>query len=185
MKITGKFAAIVLSVLLLGGGVYYFVRPEPPEPAPSLSPEVSALPAVLEGNKLVEKKNGKLVWELEAKTIELDKITGKITLVEVKGAFYRDDGTKLDVTAKTGNFDAKTHDFGLAGDVVALSSDGARLTSDTVQWRQQDEMITAKGKVKLTKPDVSATADEAQTDRALENIRLLGNAVLVKGGNQP
>lgn len=185
MKITGKSTAIILGcALLLSGGLYYFLRSEPPEPTPAPAPESSVPAALLEGNKLVEKKNGRVIWELEAKTIELDKVTGKIALLEVKGAFYREDGTKLDVTAKTGNFDNQTHDFGLAGDVVAVSTDGARLTSDTVNWRQKDELITAKGKVKLSKPDVTATAEEALTDRALEKIRLTGNAVIVKGGER-
>lgn len=185
MKMTGKFAAGFLGcTLLLAGGLYYFLRPEPPEPVATPKEESTVPSALLEGNKLIEKKNGRIIWELEAKTAEVDKTTGRIALVEVKAAFYRDDGTRLDVTAQNGDFDSKTHDVGLVGNVVAVSTDGARLMTDAAQWKQKEDLITAKGKVKLTKPGIMATADEAQTDRALENIRLLGNAVIVKGGEQ-
>lgn len=184
MRITGKAAIVIFScAVILAGGVYYFVRPEPPESTPVPAADSSVPNAFLEGNKLVGKKNGKLVWELEATTIELDKVTGKVALLDVKGAFYREDGTQLHVTSKSGDFDTKTHDFGLAGEVVAVSTDGGRMTADTARWKQKEELITAKGNVKLSKPDVNATADEAQTDRGLENVRLLGNAVLVKGDN--
>lgn len=185
MKMSGKSAVIfAICAVLLAGGIYYFIRPEPPVPEQAQTPAVSGEPALLEGNKLVEKKNGKLVWELTAKTIELDKLSGKVTLVEVQGTFYRDDGTQLHITAQNGDFDSKTHDFSLQNNVVGTATDGARLTADNVKWRQKEELITAKGNVKLSKPDVVATADEAQTDKGMENIRLTGNAVIVKGGDQ-
>ena len=184
MKITGKFGAAALALLVLAGGVYYFVRSEPPE-SPAAPPQRDDIPAaLLEGNKLVEKKNGKVTWELSANTIALDKATGKITLVDVKAVFYREDGNQLNVTSKTGSFDNKTRDITLAGDVNAVSTDGATLVADTVDWRQKEELITAKGNVRLTRPDVTATAEEAQTDKALEQIRLSGNAVIIKGGGQ-
>lgn len=184
MKITGKFGAVTLIGLILAGGVYYFVRSEPPAPKAPPQEAVATPPALLEGNKLVEKKNGKVTWELTANTITLDQTTGKIILADVKAIFYRDDGNLLNVTAQTGSFDNKTRDIDLVGAVTAISTDGGKLTADKVDWRQKEELITAKGNVRLEKPGVVATGEEAQTDKALEQIRLSGNAVIVKGGGQ-
>ena len=182
MKITGKFGAAALAALVLAGGVYYFIRSEPPEPQPKPQEAVTGPSAFLEGNKLVEKKNGKVIWELTANTIAIDPTSGKIALVDVKAVFYREDGNKLNVTAKNGSFDNKTRDMDLSGEVNAVSTDGGKLTADKVDWRQKEELIIAKGNVRLEKTDVVATAQEAQTDKALEQIRLSGNAVIIKGG---
>ncbi len=182
MKVTPKAGVTALVLLLLvAGGVYYFVRPEPPaQERPPV--EVSGPALLFEGNRLVEKKNGKVLWELEATNITVEKATGQVVLLDVQAVFYRDDGTKLNVVAKTGQFDSKTKNLQLTGEVVATSTDGAKLTADAAAWQQKEELITAKGKARLEKPDVVATADEMQTDRGLEKIRLSGNAVIVKGG---
>ncbi len=182
MKITPKAGLAALALLLLlAGGVYYFVRPEPPmqEPKPV---EVTGPAALFEGNRLVEKKNGKVLWEMEATNISVEKTTGQVVLLDVRAVFHREDGTKLNVVAKNGQFDSKTKNLQLVGDVVASSTDGAKLTADAASWQQKEELIMVKGKARLEKPDIVATADEMQTDRALEKIRLSGNAVIVRGG---
>ena len=182
MKLTPKTGAAALAVvLLLAGGVYYFVRPEPPltEKPPT---DTSSQILVMENNKLVEKKDGRLVWELEAKRILLEKATGQATLEGVQAILYREDGSKLTLQAQTGTLDNTNKSFRLTGGVAAAADDGSRLAADAIAWQQATALITASGKVRLEKADLVATANEAQTDRSFDKLRLTGNAVIVKGG---
>ncbi|MEG0970628.1 MAG: LptA/OstA family protein, partial [Acidaminococcaceae bacterium] len=72
-------------------------------------------------------------------------------------------------------------DVVLQGNVVATLSSGGKLEADQVSWLRSEDKITAQGKVRITKEDLLALADQAITDSGLEQLRLAGNAEVQKG----
>ena len=48
-----------------------------------------------EGNTLSEEKDGKKIWDLTAETITIDPQTKNITLKNIQGVFYQDDGNNI------------------------------------------------------------------------------------------
>jgi LPS export ABC transporter protein LptC len=170
--------------MLLAGVVYYFVRPEPlPTPeVPKQANSDAATNMSFEGSNIVEEKDGKRVWELTAVTIQVDANTKDVQLSDLKGVFYRENGGKIDITAKQGRIDNKTHDIYLDGDVHAVSNDGAVFTAAKSKWAETERHFYGSGGIKITRDDTVITGDTINTDEKMEHIKVEGNAHIVKGG---
>ena len=76
-----------------------------------------------------------------------------------------------------------TNDFALEGNVKAINSSGGKLFADKVEWIQKGEQIIATGNVKLYKDEWFASADKAATTSAFNTLKLQGNAMVEKGGD--
>ena len=101
----------------------------------------------------------------------------------VKGKVYRSDGNYIDIDAERGSMKMGTNDFALEGNVKAIGSDGGKLLADKVQWIQKGEKIIATGNVKLYKDEWFASADKASTTSKFDELKLQGNAMVEKGGD--
>ena len=101
----------------------------------------------------------------------------------IKGKVYRSDGNYIDIDAEKGAMKMGSNDFSLEGNVTAIGSDGGKLLADKVQWIQKGEKIIATGNVKLYKDEWFASADKATTTSAFKDLKLKGNAMVEKGGD--
>ena len=135
-----------------------------------------------DGNELSEEKNGRKIWDLTAEHIDvdIDKQTTKMT--KLKGHFYAEDGRITEVTADEGQYDEKTRDVVISGNVNVSNSDGAKLTSKELAWQAKEEVLTAKGEAKITKEDMKAEGDKIESRDGFNKIKISGKAHLVKGG---
>ena len=178
-----SFACIIL---LLAGGLYYFFRAEPPMPAKSPVSEPKAAPAgtnlTFAGSSIVEEKNGQKSWELNAESIEADANGKLVYLKKINGTFYQEKGGKVDLVAKEGILDTKTHDIVLKGDIKATSSDGAVFTAPQGKYVDQTKFFYGTGGIKLTRGDTVITGDSIDADTAMEKVKVQGNAKVVTGG---
>ena len=114
-----------------------------------------------------------------------DKITKQAILKGIKGKIYRNDGNFIDIDAEKGSMKMGTNDFALEGNVKAINSSGGKLFADKVEWIQKGEQIIATGNVKLYKDEWFASADKASTTSEFKNLKLKGNAMVEKGGDNP
>ena len=128
-------------------------------------------------------KDGKKMWEFTVGEIINDKITKKAILKGIKGKVYRSDGNYIDINAEGGSMKMGTNDFALEGTVKAINSNGGKLLADKVEWIQKGEKIIATGNVKLYKDEWFASADKAETTSSFNNLKLKGNAMVEKGGD--
>lgn len=172
--------AIVL--LLIGWGLYYFLRAEAPLAEQEALPP--AAPTILnyEGNTISEEKDGRKVWQLTAETIEVNADTSNVTLKNVTATFFQADGKQVVLTAPVGSLDHQSKNISLSGTVQAKSSEGATFSAQDAQWIANDGKMIANGQVKLTRDDTVVTGDKLETDGKLEKIKVQGNAHVVKGG---
>lgn len=169
--------------LMLLGCLYYFFREEPAAP---IAPRTVSQPkqeVSFEKSALSEEKDGKRLWTINAESINVDNTSKKVYLTNVKGIFYRENGGTVELIARTGVADTASKEIFLEGDVTAVSStDGATFTAPKARWSGEVRWFFAEGGVKLMREETVVTGDKLESDAAMEQIRVRGNAKVVRGG---
>jgi len=117
----------------------------------------------LEKIRFVEDKHGRKTWELEAKTIQQYQEQNIMILEDVKVTFYSKEGRTFTVSGKQGKYYQDSKDIELAGDVVLTSSDGYRLKTNSVSYRDEEKKVS--------------TSDPVEIEGEL--VRLVGKGMLV------
>lgn len=135
-------------------------------------------------NTISEEKDGRKIWELKAEHISVDLATQDVRLEKIMGHFYAADGRTVEVLADGGSYDNETKDIVIAGDVSVSTSDGAKLTGDELRWTAENEMLAVAGNASASKEDMQASGDRIESTDGFGKIRIVGNAHLVKGGNE-
>jgi len=177
------YAAIACVIIVLAGCLYYFLRDEPlvPEiPAKADIEESGAL--TYKGNSIIEEKNGKRLWELAAETIEVDVATKNISMKNLKGTFYQENGGQIQITAPVAIMDSKTKEIIMKGNIQATAKDGANFTAQEIHWSSQEERFYGSGNVFLMKGDAILTGDNIESDINMGKVKVYGHAKIVKGG---
>lgn len=182
MSTRGKILLGTISLLFVCLVVWVIrTTPEPPPDQPVIDTEKKM---VYDGNTLSEERNGKRIWDLTAKRMETDLKSNNTELTELVGHFYREDGKSIELKAKHGIYQQDKQEIHIDGDVVATTSDGAKLTSDRLDWQEKEDMLVASGKVKVTKDDLEATGDRIESKDAFSHFWIRGNARIVKGAKK-
>lgn len=181
------YLTIACIILVLAGGLYYFVKDEPLVPPKQVQQSTDPGPTIsFKGSTYVEEQDGKRLWELTAETIEVETNSKNIILKNLKGIFYQDNGGKIELVAKQAVMDNKTKDIRMDGEIKATSStDGAAFTAPAVRWNAQERRMFGSGGITLTKEDTVITGDQFETDNNMEKIKVQGNALIRKGVKNP
>ncbi len=178
------YRAIACTLLIIAGGLYYFNREETPPPPPAQEEQDNtAANVTFAGSSIVEQLNGKKQWELSAETVQVNPNTKKALLFNFKGTLYRLDGSKIDLVGRQAEYDTKTKDINMSGDIKATSSDGAVFTADKGRWAGGERRFYGSGGITLTREDTVVTGDRIESDENLEKVKVSGNARVLKGGN--
>ena len=164
---------------IIAGGLYYFLREEPLEDTKKES-VVSRM--AFTGSHLTESQDGKQLWDLTARVMEVDPKTNWVYMTDLTGVIYRSDGTKIDVTGKNAVVDPKTRNVELSGGLTMKASDGPTFKADKGRYVAKDRKIFASGSVRATKEDYIMTANEFEADDKFDVITVKGQARIVKGG---
>lgn len=138
---------------------------------------------VYHNNTLKEEVNGKLIWECYAETMSVDQNSQIFTMENIKGTFYREDGTKIEITAPKAVYEQKQKNIEMLDGVQAKSSDELKFKTDKVVWDGNKGILTCEGNVDISKPGIRATGDKAESKDAFTNFKLMGNAHVIKGDN--
>ena len=176
-------AIYALAGLLLVGCLYYFFRAEGITPEASSAKTPAKQEVLFENTALVEEKDGKRLWELNAEAVNVDVTAKKVNLTKVNATFYREDGSKVNVVAHSGIADIAKQEVFLNGEVTAVSAaDGATFTAPHVRWAGEIRWFFAEGGVKLVRDDTVITGDKLDSDVNMEKVKVRGNAKVRKGG---
>lgn len=165
---------------MLAFGLYYVLREEPIEE--TKQPEIPVNRMAFSGSRLTEDQDGKRIWELTARVMEVDPKTRWVYLTDLSGILFRADGSRIEVTAKNAVVDPQTRNLEMSGAIRMVASDGASFTADKGNYVAQSRRIVAVGSVQVTQGDYVLTAHELETDDKLDRIVVRGNARIVKGG---
>ena len=146
--------------------------------APKVVPQPEKKVMRYDGNTISEEKNGRKLWELTSEHIEVDVDTQDVTMQGITGHFYAEDGKVAELKADSGVYGGKTRDIKLSGSIIITHSDGAILTSKELEWKNQEEILTALGDVKSVQEDLLITADKIESSDSFNKVKAMGHAHL-------
>lgn len=177
------YVGITCAALVLAGGLYYLFGGT----SGKVSTDQQTTPAqpaniTFAGGSIVEEQDGKKLWELSAETIEADANGKVVYLNNLKGIFYQENGSKMDIVAKRAVLDTKTHDISMQGDITATASDGAVFTAAEARWFGEPKGFTGTGGISLIRNGTIITGDNIITDANLEKVKVYGKAKVITGG---
>ena len=152
---------------------------------PEAPPEVdnTESPTIMEymGNTISEEEGGVKIWEITAEKAFVDINTQNVAFQNVIGHFYQKDGRTIELLAKYGYYDTATKNVHAEGDVTVTTDDGAKLNSKELDWLGTEYKLIATEKVKITKDDIIATGDKAESTDGFRHFKLKGRAHITKG----
>ena len=164
---------------VIAGGLYYFLREEP---LTDTRQEAVTTRMAFSGSKLTEDQDGKRIWELTAKKMEVDSKTRWVYLTDLDGILFRTDGTHITVTAQNAIVDPQTRNLEMSGSIKMKASDGPTFTAEKGRYVAKERKIFAFGSIRATKDDYVLTANELETDDKFDTIVVKGKARIIKGG---
>lgn len=162
----------------IGSPVQPRAVPAPASPAPaSPSPPEAEIPFLhVEGSRLAGvDPAGRKLWELRAKTVQIDRERNTVTFTEVVGQLYQAGVPQFMFTALRGVMFIGSRDVELAGGVSGRTSTGRSLQAPQVRWDAARQQLTASGGITLTEPGMVISADKVVTDAALHRTTFTGN----------
>ena len=184
MKNKKLILAVVAGLALLGAVFLWLFNSGAPKQGTKPEQVNGTENVKVKNSSLKEERDGKLVWELQIGEMEYIKKTDTNVLKDVKGKWYREDGSYLTISSEGGSVAMAKKDVVLKGKAQAALSSGGEVSADEISWLHSEDKITATGKVRIVKDDAVATADKAITDTGIENLRLEGNAEVQKGAGR-
>ena len=122
-------------------------------------------------------KDGKTQWHLEAESASLMDSKKKLVLQTPSVVFFRENGRKIFLTAKTGVLQTKTNNITMSGNVVART-EGYRFEADSAVYDHNRRFLTSETPVKITSGRAELVADTMTFDLGTNKATFNGN---VKG----
>jgi LPS export ABC transporter protein LptC len=114
-------------------------------------------------------EKGKKNWDLTGKSADI--ATDVIKLNDIVSNLYgAEDNVKL--TAAKGDFNRQQGYLHLEKDVVVTTSSGIKLTTDSLDWDRQKELLCTKEAVNIEKQDMIITAQGAEGYPDLKKVDL-------------
>lgn len=141
----GCVLALFLGLVVQG---YRRVAPTVPTP-PEAPPGDSQASLSLHGVQLTETAGDETRWDLRAAEGEYFKDRQITLLRDVEVTFFTRDGRTLTLRGDAGRLATDTKDIALTGNVVAISSDGYRVTTEALEYSNRDRTIRGDGPVEM------------------------------------
>lgn len=114
-------------------------------------------------------EGGKKAWEIKGESA--DMLTDVVKLSNIVANLYGKE-ENMNLKADKGDYDKSNGKIHLEKNVVATTTSGAKLTTDSLDWSQKDQKITTNDIVNIQKENLEATGKGAQAEPALKKIFL-------------
>ncbi len=111
---------------------------------------------------------GQKSWDVKGDTADI--MGNIIKLTNIVANAYGDE--QMNVTAKTGTIDQVSGNMHLEQDVVITSETGAKLTTDSLDWSKEKDLVTTDDKVKLIDKQIEATGTGAMAHPNLKTAQM-------------
>ena len=147
--------AILLSMVLIAGIVlvtlWVNLRERRASEAVEKLPNISIEGAEMRLQKIrfVEDKHGQKSWELEAQSVQKYQEQNMLVLQDVKLTFYAKEGRTFFLTGKQGKVYQDSKNVDLEGDVVLTSSDGYQLKTNSLSYRNLENIVSTPDPVEI------------------------------------
>ena len=114
-------------------------------------------------------ERGKKSWDIAGKSADI--YPEEVKLKDVNGNLYGKE-ENVNLTAKTGDFNKTNGKVHLEKDVVITTSQGARLTTDSMDWDRNKQLVTTNDRVNIDKDNINITGTGAHGEPNLKKIAL-------------
>lgn len=114
-------------------------------------------------------EKGKKNWDVAGTSADIDAKV--IKLNDVQSNLYGDNSTTK-LTAQKGDFNRDDGKLHLEKDVVVTTSEGARLTTDQLNWDRKAQVVSTPSKVNIEKADMVITGEGAYGRTDLNKVDL-------------
>lgn len=121
---------------------------------------------------------GRLQWELQAQSVQLDKDRSIVLLTGVTGWLYHSGKQQVHLVAPRATYASKSNTVELAGGVVGTVVDGRKLEAETIEWVAGSRLM-ARGRIVLVQPGLTIRADSVRADSALAQVIFEGHVAIV------
>lgn len=179
LKWAGRGWIVVGSVLLLAGGPLVG-RILPATAGVSLHLGRPGADMISTFTLVGHTESGRKKWEVQGHTADL--LGDTVLLSPVAATTFGK--VEVHLTADRGEFHKTRQDVHLQGNVVAVTTDGARLTTDSLDWVQQTETGTTPDWVTVTRPGMKAVGLGGVGRPKLKRVRLEKRVTVILEGAQ-
>ena len=180
---------ILIAIVLIGGiaGVYLWVNFQARkllegEPLPKVS--LGDADMHMEKIRLVEDKNGRKSWELEARAMHQFQDQNVIRIEEVKVTYYAKEGLSVVISGDQGKFSQDSKNIELVGNVTLSSSDGYRFKTHSIAYNHSEKKVTTPDPVELEGDQIRMTGKGMVVDMDGKVIRVLNQVRTILKGRQ-
>ena len=114
-------------------------------------------------------EEGKKKWDIEGESADLLS-SDLVELSNINARTYNKDSV-ITITADSGTLDRKSNDVKLKSNVVAVTDDGAKLTTDRLNWNAQKEKVWTEDIVKVERDNIKVKGTGITGHPNLEKVR--------------
>ena len=131
-------------------------------------------------NAVLEQSNSQsnTVWKIKADNITYSDDNQIATLDKVVGNLYEGDSVILKISAKAGTIKDNGNVILLNGSVIANDPrNGSVITSESIEWRPQENLLLIKEKLDGTHPNLEVTAFKGKYFTNIEKLEIEGDVI--------
>jgi len=122
----------------------------------------------IEFNLSGHSQDGEKTWEVKGESA--DVFADTVRLKNINADLYGQE--KMNLKAKEGKLDKASGDMHLEKDVVATTETGSKMTTNSLDWKRNSNLVTTPDKVKLEKDNLVATGTGAEAKTNLNQAQL-------------
>lgn len=128
----------------------------------------------IENFHLIEEKDGKKQWELNADKAEIINSKGITRLRNIKINFFQKNGHNLSVSADKGIIQNSNHDIELTGNVEVSNLEGYSLKTENLKWVSDKKIIRTDDEIEINGADLNITGKRMTVDVENEIFEIYG-----------
>jgi len=149
-----KFRLLILIACLLSssGCSKGVLPPTGGGPIPLVAPGAPGTDVISTFTLVGHTEAGRRKWQVQGETADLMSET--VLLCPVRATAFGQ--VEIHLSAQKGHFNKSTQNVHLEGDVVAVTSDDAELTTQSLNWVQESEQGSTEDWVRVTRPGMVA-----------------------------
>ncbi|MBD3348202.1 MAG: LPS export ABC transporter periplasmic protein LptC [Candidatus Eisenbacteria bacterium] len=127
----------------------------------------------IDGFTLTQTREGQKVWVLTADHALVFEEAGRVEMTSFRVDFFSEEGeVRSTLTAREGLLKQRSNDMEAFGNVVVVSDDGTRLTTERLTWNERTGKIESDEFVRVVQGRDEFTGVGLEADPDLENIRV-------------
>lgn len=124
--------------------------------------------------RFTEVKAGNRQWEIKAKSAQYFKDKNLAILTEVEAIFFAKGGQRFAIRGDSARLNTESKEVQIEGNIVAKSSDGYELRTNSIKYNQENRRISTADEVAISSPSFKLSGKGMTIDLDGEKFYLSG-----------